>query len=647
MSDIKKQENIEALRQRLYARDVVTNKIERHALTPGAIDVTRQWQSTGPTPPPVAPAAPVPEPEPPLPVSSVAEAGASRPRPKRRYRLVVLLVSFLILLGGVGFSAFYFFSGNNEISSGNISIALNVPAAIGGGEVLAFQVGVTNQNDVPIESATLIVKYPEGAQSVTGTIRELYEERIPIDTLAPGEARNIPVEAAIFGEEGAEKSLSATLEYRIAGSNGTFYKDSEPVLIRITSTPLILRVTALETVASGQLVDVKIVGQSNASSPLTNIIVRAEYPNSFDFERSTPAPSYGDEVWVIKEIKPAETFEINLKGIVSGLSEETFRINVVAGPAAPDNQYVMASRLTQGWVDMTIEQPFIDIKLAINDNTNDVVTIPFGQSSSVDITLKNTLDETVYDVAVEVVPGGNALNERSIYTDNGFFDSNTGTIRWEVANNPNFSQLLPGDTRLLTFDVNPVSGQSTASFDLAVNVYARRISDTEAQEQLIGTATIEARYSSQVALASQISYGGGGPVPPVVGTPTTYRATFVAEAGVNDVVDAVVSARLPLYVTWRNEYEGDGELTYNPTAKEISWRAGDITTGARKEMTVALDFLPSTSQIDTVPVLVNTQQMRANDRFTNDVLQATAPALTTQLSTEQGYGPGSGQVRGN
>jgi len=643
MSDIRKQENIDALRQRLYSREAVTNRVERHDLTPGAVDVTRNWQPTT-TPPPIDTSPAVTAVAEPVTMPTLEDVGR---KPKRRYRIVILLACLLILVTGVGFSAFYLLSGSNQISSGNIEVSLSGPPALGGGEVLALQVGVTNQNDVAIESATLILKYPDGVRSITENARELFEERIPINVLNPGEVRNVPVQVALFGEEGSEKLIGATLEYRIVNSNGTFYKDAEPITVRITSTPLVLRVTAVEQVASGQLVDVKIIAQSNASTPLKDILIRAEYPTSFDFERSVPSPSFGDEVWVIKEILPEQTVEINLKGIVTGLTEETFRINVVAGPTAPDNQFVMASRLTQGWVDMKIERPFIDVDLAINDTNTSVVTIPFGQNSEVDITVKNTLDETVYDMVVEVVPGGNALNERSIETTNGFYDSNRGTVRWEVSNNQSFSQVLPGDMRQLSFTVTPVAGLSTASFDLVVNVYARRITDAVAQEQLIGTASAEARYSSLVTVGSQVSFGGSGPVPPRVGQTTAYRATFVAEAGVNDVVSTVVTTRLPLYVTWLNQYDGDGDIEYNPISKELTWRPGDITAGARKELTVALEFLPSVSQIDTVPVLVNTQQMRANDRFTSDLLQNSAPALTTQLSAEAGYGVGSGRVQDN
>jgi len=65
----------------------------------------------------------------------------------------------------------------------------------------------------------------------------------------------VPVRVAIFGQEGQEKEIAATIEYRIEGSNGTFYKDSIPLKFRISSTPLVIRVKNIEKVADGQMIE--------------------------------------------------------------------------------------------------------------------------------------------------------------------------------------------------------------------------------------------------------------------------------------------------------------------------------------------------------------------------------------------------------
>ena len=649
MDDIHKHKNMDELRRRLYARDSVNSPNERHGLTDQKIDVSRNWNNANVTERP-APTAPAPSPLPitspvPIPIPSVEPEAPKdfKPKSKKHYRVFLLIGSLLIFIIGAGLSAAYLMFGGTAISSDNISLSIAGPTALGGGEVLSLQVGLTNQNTVAIEAATLVVKYPSGARSVNESERNLYEERIPINAIAPGEVRNIPIQVTVFGEEGEEKLVNATIEYRIEGSNGTFYKDASPLAFRITSTPLVLRVENLEKVSSGQQVDIKLIVQSNSSNPVKNLLIRAEFPNGFDFVKAVPEPVFGENVWRIGELGQEETAEIVIKGIVTGLTEESQRINFLAGPAESDNQFVMASKIAEGRADFTIEKPFIDVKIAINGESGETIVLNDDERTEVSIDVTNTLDETVYDLFIEVIPGGNALKADSINAGSGFYDSNTGTIRWEVSNNENFAQIFPGDTRTVNFEILPQASLSTASFDLVANIYARRVSEQNAEGQLVGTVSAEAKYSSAIKIASQVGHDNG-PVPPVVGQETSYEITLVAEAGVNDITDAVITTALPVHVSWLNDHTGAESLVYNTVSKQIEWRAGDIEANRRKEVSFKVRILPSASQFDTTPVLVNGQQMRGKDRFTGTLLRASAAAATTELSTEAGFSANNGRV---
>ncbi len=339
-----------------------------------------------------------------------------------------------------------------------------------------------------------------------------------------------------------------------------------------------------------------------------------------------------------------------LDGVVTGLTEEEFRINFDAGPASPDNQSSVGAILAESQADFLIERPFVGVDVAINGDRTPPVVLREGSSADVSIDVENTLDTSVYDMAIEVIPGGNILTEDSIASNNGFYDSNTGTVRWEVSNNESFAEVNPGAQRSLDFTVEPGPVRETASFDLVVNVYARRVAEASAQETLIGTDQIEAKYASRIQLGSQAGRNIGrfedsGPIPPVVGELTTYTLTLVAEAGVNDIDDAVVETGLPIYVEWLEEYEVDGEITFNPVAKDLEWAIGDIAAGERRQFTFQVALRPSRSQIGRTLQLIEPQQLRATDGFTGTTLQDTADAVTTELSTEYGFPPENGEVQ--
>lgn len=645
---------LDALRQELYARDSAVQSIERHGLSDAPVEVSRNWdipkkpEVTRPQPEPQSTpvAAEVATPE--IKLTAADQSAAPASKPMRRYRVWILAVSFVVFVLAAGLSTLYVYLGGNQISSANIALSVNGPFTIGGGETMDLQVGVTNQNDVPIESATLIMKYPNGTRSIGEAPRNLFEERIPIEPVPPGGAQNIPVQVAVFGEPNVEQVINATIEYRIEGSNSLFSKDAEPLTFTISSSPLVLRLESVEKVASGQTVDVKMTVVSNASTPVRNVLVSAEYPNGFRFESAEPAPVFGNNVWQVDELLPEESVVIDMTGVVVGLTEESFQINFSAGPARADNPYIVASTLAESSINFFIERPFIDVLTTIDGETDRSVILEQGETSTVEVAITNTLEETVYDMVVEVVPGGNALNEDSIVGANGFYDSNSGTVRWEVSNNSSFAQVAPGEERSLSFNVTPERPKPTASYDLVVNVYARRVAETNAAEQLIGTALIEAKYSSELFVGSQAGHGriftGSGSIPPVVGETTTYTLTMVAEAGVNDLTDVILNTSLPVYVEWPDKVQGDGDLVYNPVSKQIEWKPGNILSGGRKEISFQVEFTPSRSQRGQSPVLLRSQTARATDRFTGQRLQAEADPVYTELSTEAGYEKENGVV---
>jgi len=628
-ADLYDKDKLDEMRRKLYARSSAAESIERHGLTDTPVDVARNWVIDTPAPEPEIPQARI-------------------EKPKRRYRLYILVVSLLIFVFGAGLSTLYLYLGGNEISSDNISLSVNGPLNVGGGEVLSFTVDISNQNTVPMESATLIVKYPQGTRSVEDVPRTIFEERIPIVEITPGNVQNIPLQVVIFGEEQAAQQITATIEYRVSGSNSVFYKEAEPYGFSISSSPIVLRVENTEKVSSGQTVDIELTIVSNASTPQRDLLVSASYPNSFRFESAEPEPVFGDTVWSIDELLPEEEVTIRLRGIVTGFSDESLRINFDLGPAQTNDPFIVGSLLAEAEADFVIENPFIEIVTKVNGDETSAVALEEGQDSRVELEITNTLDSTVYDLFVEVVPGGNALNEDSIQATNGFYDSNSGTIKWEVSNNNSFESVGPGESRRLNFTVSPSAVQPTASYDLVVNVYARRVAEPSASDQLVGTTLIEAKYDSKIFLGSQAGRGGVftpvGVVPPQVGQTTTYTVTLVAEAGVNDLTDVVVDTRLPIYVNWRDSVQGDDELTFNTVSQQLQWNAGSIPSGARKEVSFQVSITPSASQAGSTPVLVQSQTMRATDRFTGTRLQATADPVYTELSTEAGFDEDNGIV---
>jgi len=625
---------LEDMRRQLYARSSAADAVEEHRLTDMSVDVSRNWTLpepvVEPTPPPVEPEAPV------------------KAKTSRRYRLYILYVSLFIFIFGAGLSSLYLYFGGNEISSDNIAMVVDGPYAIGGGEVLDLSISITNQNAIAMESATLIVKYPQGTRSVGDSPRNLFEQRIPIESLMPGDSRTVPLQVVLFGEEQSEQQITATIEYRVTGSNSVFYKQAEPYNLSISSSPIVLRVQNKDLVSSGEAVSITLTVVSNSSSPQRDLLIGASYPSSFRFESADPAPVFGNTVWSIDELLPEESVTITLNGVMTGFADESLRVNFDLGPAQPNDPFIIDSLLAEARADFSIESPFIEIVTNVNGDETSSVVLEEGDDSRIQIEVINTLDSTVYDMMVEVHPGGNVLTEDSIQGADGFYDSNSGVIRWQASNDSSFAAVGPGERRRLSFTVLPANDQPTAAYDLTVNVYASRVAPPGSKPQLVGTALIEAKFNSAVFVGSQAGRGtpfiSQGSLPPQVGQVTSYTLTIVAEAGANDLTDAIVSSALPIYVVWRDSVVGDGELIFNSVSQQLEWRAGNVSAGQRKQVSFQVSLTPSVSQVGSTPMLLQTQTMRATDRFTGSRLQATSNPVYTELSTEAGFDEDNGIV---
>ncbi len=647
MALLKDQAQIDEMRRRLYERGANVQPNERHNLTPVGQAAQTAWpgQKTVPASAPLTDHRAEELDEPLLTLHQEPVKKKSR----YSYRSIILLGTLALFLLTVLFSTLYLLFGNSQISNDNISIAINAPLTIGGGEVMDIQIAVTNQNKVPIESAVLIINYPSGTKSIDTPARDLYEERVTLNRINAGEAINIPLKAVMYGEENQERQIKATIEYRLIDSNGTFYKESDPLTFKISSSPVVIRVESTKKVSAGQDVEIKLTVQSNASTPLKDLLITANYPVNFDYSSANPSPDFRENAWIIEELLPERSATIVLKGAILGKQAEEFQLQFSAGTPQQDNQFMIGSVLANATADFVIEQPFIDVGIGVNSYTTEVVTLPTGQDTIVEVTVQNTLDQTLYDMAVEVAVKGNILVRENVQVTKGFYDSTKDVIRFDPSGDRSLASVAPGADKKFVFRLKPGDQTSTPSYNLTANAYARRVNESSATEQLVGTAKTEVKFTSSVAIGRAIArnvpgFVDIGSIPPAPDVKTSYTVTLTASAGGNDVTGAVLTSSLPQYVSWENLSLGDGTLAFNPVSKEITWNVGEIKAGTKKTTTFQVALLPSQNQIGTTPALLGAQRFRATDRFTNEVIRAEAPPASTELGIELGFEEQNGVV---
>ncbi|MFT5036827.1 MAG: hypothetical protein ACI9VM_000392 [Candidatus Azotimanducaceae bacterium] len=665
MSNFKDDEKLNALRERLYSRGSAPKKREKYVLPDTEVPVSHTWKhppqtAKKPTIDGIQAGAHVPateqasqhiETETETISEVVSEIEPMIPKKRsRKYRLVIVLAGLAFFILALGVSSIFFFTGGNSISGENISISLNGPFTIGGGESIPLQIGITNQNTIAIESATLIVTYPDGTQSANEEGKELFTERLSLDTIGSGETLNIPLRAIVFGEENDEKNIFAEIEYRVEGSNSTFAKEAEPLRFKISSSPVVISVKAIHKISSGQETDVELTISSNAPNTLTDVLVKAEYPNGFDFTKSEPSPVSGQNVWLIDSLVPEESKVITLTGVVVGKETDEQAMHFSIGIPNERDRLNLASVFSTASTEFLIEHPFIDVVLELNGDMSGTVPVESGEAVHVDITVSNSLEDTIYDGRVELSLSGNALSDYTVEASSGFYDSTKNTVFWDASSFEALREIVPGGEMNMSISLRPDPDiETTPQLAFDVDVRARRVSEGRASEELIGTASGVAKVSSVAVLASETGrntsvFTDTGPLPPVAEKETTYTMTLFAQNGSNDVGDVEMTASLPVYVQWLDKTSGAGDITFNETSRTVTWNVGDIDANQSKIAGFQVSLLPSTSQIGTTPTLLGEQRLKGMDRFTGSVVRTSSVALTARLSIEAGFPEGIGEV---
>lgn len=641
-------ERIEALRERLYARGSGTDAFVRHDLgTTAQTPVDRHDPKTTQPPQPVVrhEASPLP--------TVVASSPMSQKSSRRSFRFVLALIGIIFFIGALVVSSVFLFFGNNTVGGNNISIDVSGPLTIGGGETMGLQITIANQNTLPIESATLIISYPRGAQSTTEAGKELFTERQQLNNINTGEVVNVPVRFLVYGEENEGKEIKVSVEYRVQGSNATFYKEALPFTFKISSSPIIVNINAVERIPSGQETELEVVIQSNSKEVLSNLLVRATYPQGFDFTASTPDTASGQDLWKIKSLKPGESYTLKIRGLIVGNEKEASQFNFAVGVANERDALSLASTLATGEANIVIERPFLDVTVSVNGKDDEIVVIDPTATAYVNIEFKNALDTVVYDGVVFVELSGNALDEVEVQAENGYYDSIKNTVKWDSVDVNELRELAPGESHVVSFTVNPRDDiGATPEMKLVVTIQGNRVSEGRVPEQVVGTIARTIKISSVTKLVSSALYSEGpfrntGPTPPVAEKTTQYTYLLSVKNGTNPITGGEVTAVMPPYMTWLDLVSDGDDVTYNPSTRSLKWNVGEMAAGAYEEAWVQVSFLPSLSQVNTTPTILETQRFRATDRFTGTVVRAEASALTTTLYDDPDESVRDGRVRKN
>ena len=566
-----------------------------------------------------------------------------------------LLVIFVVLAGGA--AAYIMYSGSNIISSSNVSIEANGPIYVDGGQAAMFNFIIRNQNSVALEEADLIFDFPPNTFSAEGA--SLTRVHMALEKMEPGITINKSLNIVFFGFENEEKKISASVEYRFAGSNAIFVKNKD-YSVKISKAPLGLSLATPKDAVSGQKISIKIAVISNSESTAQNLKMEMKYPPGFRFNDAQPSPSKGNSVWTLGDLGPSQKSNITIEGTIEGENSEERSFTASVGTTGDDGILKPFGTASEKVV---IKKSPLNLTAFINGKNDSANTAYAGEMIRVDLEWVNNLFSSVKDAHIELEIKGEAYDQRSVSVTRGSYRSYDNKIIWNSASLKSLAAIAPGSfgKAQLGFSVkNPLPVYKQGDKDFSISVEAKIIgigtSDEFENKQITDSVKKEIKIGSRLqAVGKTLYYSGAfknsGEVPPKVGKETAYTLVWSLANNINDLSEVKITASLPPYVSKESLISPeDSDLRFDEKKATLVWNAGEVPAGTgiimpAKEVSFQVSFSPNLTQTGETPILVNKAIVEARDAFTDENISVEIPALTIRLSGDPQSKGGDDKVR--
>lgn len=563
----------------------------------------------------------------------------------------------LFFAGALGFfvlalaaAAYFLYFGGNSVSVKNITITLQGPSTIAGGDTVPLTIAITNRNPVSIENATIEASFPAGTRSAEDVLQPMPIFSENLGTMRSGETITRSVKAVVFGAAGETLMLPITFSYDTQGSSSTFVKKSSYPLA-ISSTPLSISVDTVTESISGKPFSIALIVRNNATVAISNVLVAGSFPFGFTLVSSSVEAS--GSAFPLGTLAAGESKTVMLTGSLDGQDGESRVLRFSVGtPGKAGSTELAMSYMTQDATIM-LTAPFIAATLTLNGLPLSGATLSPSEVETITVSYTNTLSTNLTDATIAVALSGTAVDYASVRTNNGFYRSSDHTIVFSRDTDPTLASLAPGATGIgsFTFSTVPAAQFGRApSVTFSTSVSGTRVGQSDVPEAIAATTVETIKAATAVALTSSSLHSGGpfsntGPVPPTSDTTTAYTITWQVENAGSAVADGTVTATLPSYVTYTGVTNGQGTLSYDAASRKVTWGTGNLAAGASVQAAFQVAFLPSASQRGATPALTSATTFSGYDRFAGVTVTASIDPVTIETKGDLGYSPTWGVVQ--
>lgn len=571
-----------------------------------------------------------------------------RPHRPLRFATLFLGAAVVFFLLSLLIAGYVFKFGGNAVSVDKIALSIQGPTTIAGGDTVPLSITITNKNPVAIKNAIIEIDFPTGTRSAQNVLNAYPRYIENLGTLESGATITRSIKAVVFGGSGQALVLPISFSYGTDNSNAVFEKKSSYTL-SLSSTPLSVSVETLAETVSDKPLTLTLTVRSNASVPLSNVVVNAALP--FGFLVNSSSLPLANSSFFVGTLAPGASKQITLIGTLSGQRGEqrVFRFTVGTAKSSLDRTLLITYMTQEATV--SLAEPFIMTTLVLNNDQSNNLTLSPASTQTVSLAYANTLSTVVSHVTVVVTITGSAVDYGSIKTTNGFYNSSDHTIIFNEDTDPGLAALAPGASGLGTFTFLTLPpGALSPSVNFSIAVSGVRAGESNVPEKVAASVSKTAKVATEVQIFARSAHSSGpfvssGPIPPRAEQATTYTVVWDVRNPGSTVAGGVVTASLPTYVSYAGQTIGDGTFAYDIVTRKVTWGVGELSQGATAERMFQVSLTPSISQRKESPALTTTASFSGHDRFAGVAVSASAGSVTTETFSDPGYVSGNGIVQ--
>lgn len=528
-------------------------------------------------------------------------------------------------------------------------LAVEMPVEIKSGEAVTIKVPYENPENIPLAQLEVNVNLPPSF-IVTRMDPVPFDEKELIFTLGSVAAHGkgvISIEGTWIVTTPSTNTVQAIAGYKPANFSSDFSQIAT-ASVSTKSSVLALGVTGPEKATPGAVLAYVVKVTNSGSLPVKGAVVTLSPPTGFTVAKSTPTFSAGERPkWTFENIDAGKEVSITVSGSfasdVTDVEQMKAEVSLPVGTGIDSKTLVQAA----GMVPTDVSGGALRLTLVGNGLSGDTSVAP-GDALRLGYRLENTGTTPLSDAAVtlDFQPGTGvpitwskaSLDGGVLNKDGVIFDAKKiGVIN--PADKKSFNLLFPVKAELAPTDVDTftviaratVAGSTIQSSPLTVHINAAV------------ALTASAHYFSTDGAPI-----GEGPLPPAVGSGTTFEVMWTIPHALHPLEDLVVTATLPPGVTFAGNVASDlGKVTYDASANIVRFDA----TGITKEAAVIhakfyVKATPTAADVGKVMKILSGSALRVTDSTTSNRIEKEADALTTALPEDK-FAEGKGIVAAN